>query len=167
MRRTVTRPSVALLCALVLLSLSAGTAAAEGVRADLEGKAIEATKVGSYYCHDLAYPDIHCFRTAARLEAALAAAGPDSFGVSATNYVVIYADQSYGGAYAYLSQNYSNLGSIGWNDRITSFKALNGEDGRFYEHESAGGGSYTFCCNQQVSNVGQAWNDRITSVYRL
>jgi len=169
MRRPVTRPLVGMLCAVVLLSVLVGSAKADSVRADLDGKPIDSTEVGRYFCHDVDYPAIRCFRTAARLEAALAKAVPGSMGEAllATNYVVIYADQTYGGAYAYLSQNYANLGTIGWNDRITSFKSLNGETGRFYEHQNGGGAYYSFCCNQQVSNVGQTWNDRITSVYRL
>jgi hypothetical protein len=80
--------------------------------------------------------------------------------------VIVFDHESYGGPSAYLSQNYANLGVIGWNDRITSFKALNSQSGHFAEHANNGGAWYSFCCNQQVLNVGSAWNDKFSSVYR-
>lgn len=165
MRRSVTRTWVGLLVLIALLAPTAVTAA-DGVSADLDGAPIKATEAGEHFCHDLDYPILHCFSTAKELDAAFLGARASADGVTATSYIVIYEDEAYRGAYAYLSQDYGNLGSIGWNDRITGFKVVNSGSGHFAEHIADGGLHYSFCCNQQLSNIGQTWNDRISSVYQ-
>ena len=137
-----------------------GAADSGGITARLDGRPIPATAAGDYYCHDLTYPLITCFSTADALEKQLATS------VRAVSvYVTIYSEPSYDGSYAHLSQDYDGLWAIGWNDRISSFKARNGESGRFYEEWYAGGDRYSFCCNQTEPMLGPV-DDTFSSVYR-
>lgn len=133
------------------------------VTATLDGRPMPATAAADHYCHDLAYPLITCFSTAAALEQDVAAATLAA--LAASVYVTIYSEPSFDGSYAHLSQDYDGLWSIGWNDRISSFKARNGGSGRFYEDWYAGGDRYNFCCNQ-AEPVLWDWDNRISSVYR-
>ncbi len=156
---------------------TAGTVAADAaaISADLEGREIPAIEVGQYHCHDLDFPRLHCFRSSAAVEREvdrfLRGRGESSTlrsaQVLAVNYVRIFADAGYGGSSMYLSVNYDNLSSIGWNDRISSFKALNSLRGSFHTGSYGDGSAYGFCCNQQVTYVGSAFNDTFSSVYRL
>jgi hypothetical protein len=165
------RPALlALLVAAILVPPSpvAAAQASSPVTADLDGTAIVLVDVGRYYCHDFDAPRFHCFETAAALDAVLEPAS-DLLGLlvaAAPNYVVIYENGWYGGASMYVSQDYTVLATIGWNDRISSFKALNSETGNFHWDWFYGGGTpYTFCCNQNVPSLG-TWNDNISSVRR-
>ena len=173
---------LALLVALAALLASAGPVAARDgpeIIADLEGRRIASSEVGEYHCHDLDFPRIHCFTSSAEVEAAVAALGVDpgpapagsasndALAALATSYVRIFADANFAGSSAYLSVNYSNLGSIGWNDRISSFYGLSSARGEFREHVDYAGFTYGFCCNQQVSYVGDAYNDKFSSARRL
>jgi hypothetical protein len=168
------RHSAALvLLAAVLLVPPATVTAVEAptvVTADLAGRPIELETVASFHCHDLDFPRIHCFETAtARGDALALEAGAGSLsrlGATAVSYVIVYENLSYGGASLVVSEDYSALTFIGWNDRISSFKAQNGETGNFHWDWFYGGGvPYTFCCNQNVSNLG-TWNDNISSIRR-
>ena len=140
--------------------------------AHLEGAPIPATSAGSYFCHDFTYPVIECFHTGDALEAAVAllldgtAAELSAMGITATSYVKVYEYGAYAGNYAYLSQDYSYLGDIGWNDRISSYIALNSETGAFYTNAAYGGTIDYFCCNQNVANVGSTFDNQISSVRR-
>jgi hypothetical protein len=78
---------------------------ATSLSADLNGTAIDVARVGLYYCHDFAYPRIHCFSTAGRLEAAV----QPVLSASSINYVAVFDYTSYQGPYMYISQNYSVL----------------------------------------------------------
>lgn len=150
--------------------LSGTVSAAEGsprIRADLEGRLIKASEIGSYYCHDFAFPEVHCFSTAPELEAASASGEglvASAFGPS--DYVTIYADPGYGGSYMHVSQNYDTLFWIGWNDRISSFKARNSARGTFWSDWNGGGIGMAFCCNQTVAALSANMDNTFTSVYR-
>ena len=167
------RQAALLLLAAVLLVPPATATAAEaptGVEADLAGRPIELAHVAGLHCHDLDFPRLHCFETARARDAALTLeAGAGSLGplgATATAYVTVFEHASYGGASMTVSQDYSTLAFIGWNDRISSFKALNSETGNFYWDWLYGGGTpYTFCCNQNVPSLG-IWNDNISSILR-
>lgn len=137
------------------------------VTAELDGKAIELAAVGSYHCHDFDYPRIRCTTSGLALDNSVEAAFGvlELLGVTAVSYVRIFENSAYGGASMYVSQDYSALAFIGWNDRISSFRAQNSETGSFYWEWMYGGTPYTFCCNQNVSSLG-SWNDNISSVMR-
>jgi hypothetical protein len=134
------------------------------LRAFLGSTPIRPTEAGRYHCHDLDYPLIRCYRSSTRLERAVRVRLEAPEGTEALSFVRVFEDVSYAGASAYLSRDYTRLGDIGWNDRISSFKVLNGGSGTFYEHIWYGGLMYDFCCNQNVYNVGSTYNDKFSSV---
>lgn len=152
-----------------------GAAAESGdatpIFADLEGKPIAATDVGRYFCHDFDFPRIRCFSTSTALEDQLrsGAALGGSMAVaaySAGDYLTVYSEPSYGGAYAHLSQNYDALWGIGWNDRIRSFKVRNSASGSFYTDWYASGRRYAFCCNSAMPSLSSTYDRAFSSVYR-
>ena len=160
---------------LVILALTAGpvtaseSAATSGpaddveIVADLEGVPIPAVAVGKFYCTDVDFPAIHCFKSASGLSGSLQA-GVSASLLSGVDYVQIYQDVGFGGASMVVSQDYPVLAAIGWNDRISSFKGKNSQTGTFYTDWFAGGSAYGFCCNQQVSSLG-GFNNTFSSIY--
>jgi hypothetical protein len=156
--------TVAVLVALSapMSTLGLGKPGSAPLVADLEGQPLELARVGTLYCHDFDFPRIHCFRTAAALTTAVTPV----LATSSVNYVLIFDYTTYAGAYMYISQDYSILAVIGWNDRISSFKAVNSQSGTFYGDWLYGGSQYGFCCNQNVSSLG-SYNDTFSSVARI
>lgn len=158
-----------------LLSGPAAAASPSGseLRADLDGRPIKLADVGKWFCHDFDHPQIHCYRSAARLEESVAdhalAASADWATAAAygpRDYVTIYSDPSYFGSYAHLSANYDQLWQIGWNDRISSFKVRNNASGRFYSNWFGGGTYFSFCCNSAVPWMTSTYDNTFSSVYR-
>lgn len=129
------------------------------LRADLDGAPINPVNVGTHFCHDFAFPQIHCFSTAADLEAAVA----PIVNTAGVNWVAGFDYTSFQGPYMYFSQNYSVLATIGWNDRISSYIAVNSQSGRFWTDWFFSGTSYSFCCNQQIPSLG-SYNNTFSSV---
>lgn len=171
------------LLASIALIVPAGAAANDSsIRADLEGTPIPAVQVGDWFCHDFDHPLIHCFRTARALDEAVTSLGYQALGPSANgsdgldaasptgvlavSYVHVYVDSNYAGSSAYFSVNYSNLGLIGWNDKISSLVGLDSATGQFFVNTNYLGSIYAFCCNSPVSYVGDFYNDRFSSVKR-
>jgi hypothetical protein len=150
---------IAVAAAQPVAAAQADTAAA--MRADLDGKAIALADVGMYFCEDFTAPVIHCFSTAASLEAAVT-----PLATTATDYVVVYEYTSYAGNYMYISQDYTILATLGWNDRISSFIAKNGQTGHFFTDWFYSGASYGFCCNHWVPSLG-GYDNTFSSVHRL
>lgn len=153
--------------ATVLVSGTVHAANESPVRADLDGKPIRASEISSHYCHDHAYPQVHCFSTASELEAALIstdAAIAAAFGPN--DYVTVYSEPTYGGSYMHLSQNYDTLFWIGWSDRISSIKARNSNRGTFWSDWYGAGQRTDFCCNQTVPYFSSAVDNTFSSVYR-
>ncbi len=170
------RVSIALVALVVATGLAAGPASAADpaggpIRADLDGRPIAVSEIPDWFCHDLDFPQIHCYRTAAQLEHVLglritAAPAGEAGTLAVIPYVVVYRDASLQGGYTGIAQPYDDLGSIGWNDTISSFKAVNGLSGHFATDARNGGRLYPgFCCNVQVTYVGDSWNDQFSSVY--
>jgi hypothetical protein len=149
-----------------LLALLPGTVAGAStgkaeLRADLNGAPLQLSKVGNYYCHDFAAPVIHCFTDSKTLETSVAAISA----TSSVSYVVIFDFTSYAGGYMYLSQDYSILGLIGWNDRISSFIVVNGQSGVFWTDWLYSGVRYAFCCGQSVPYLA-GYDNTFSSVFR-
>jgi len=174
--RLIDRTSALVALVLVLSPLpvyapSAGAAGGPLILADLEGRPIPAVEVGRYHCEDVDFPRIHCYPSPAELERAVArrlapsasGSGPLTTAL-ATSYVRVFVDLFFGGASAYLSVPYDDLGVIGWNDRISSFQGQAGSGGTFFEHIYGGGFAYPFSAYQQVTYVGDPYNDRFSSV---
>lgn len=162
--------------AIMTLSSSATVSAAPPIErrsdpivADLEGRLIKPAAISSFYCHDFDYPHIHCFRTAAALaEAELSM--PSSMTAAAAfgpgDYVTIFDGSSYSGSAMDLSQSYDAMFSIGWNDRVSSYKARNSVSGTFYKDWFASGGLSNFCCNVNVPSLPSDLDNAFSSVYR-
>ena len=176
MGRTHLRISMALAaCLVALLALPTaaaahdpgGTGSAGPVVADLAGHPLAVAQIPAWYCHDLDYPRIHCFTSAAELEHALAvrlSAQPAGTAAASID-LAIYADANWQGGTTVISQTYPDLGTIGWNDKISSFKVLNGVAGHFATDIYNSGPYDAFAPYQLTTYVGDAWNDTFSSVY--
>ena len=127
----------------------------------LDGRPIPVSEVPRYFCDDFSYPVIRCSTLQVIVEAralvVVLAAGVD--------YVTIYDQANYFGTYMHVSQDYGSLLSIGWNDKISSFRGRNSEKGRFWTDWFNGGTSWSFCCNQNVGSLG-LYNNTFSSVHR-
>lgn len=130
--------------------------------ADLDGHPINLVDVSKYYCHDFAYPRIHCFSRASDLTAAVA----PTVAAGSVTYVVVFDYTSWQGPYMYFSQDYTVLATIGWNDRISSYIGQNNQSGRFWTDWFFTGTSYTFCCNMSAASLG-SFDNTFSSVYQV
>lgn len=164
-----------LLFSLALLAVGAPApapaSAAAPVRAVLDGRPISLAEARSLSCHDFDYPVLACFRTAAEMEAAAAARARSGtvsttapLAAATTGYIIVYVDGQYVGAARALSQDYSYLGTIGWNDVISSFKSY-GATGHFWENAPSGGFIYDFYPTSQAAYVGDYYNDKFSALY--
>jgi hypothetical protein len=146
--------------------------AAGPVRAVMHGRPISLARARSLSCHDFDYPVLTCFATAGEMQAAAATRARSAptrlragtAAVATTGYVVVYVDGAYAGSARALSQDYSYLGTIGWNDVISSLKSY-GASGHFWENSPSGGFIYYFYATTQVSYVGDFYNDKFSAVY--
>lgn len=134
--------------------------AAEGLTAYLDGKPIEPVQVGNWYCHDFDYPAIQCFSDPKELGGSAKA----SMAAASVTYVTVYEFTTYQGAFMHMSENYSMLSLIGWNDRISSFAVKNSQSGAFWTDWLYSGTRYNFCCNSSVGSLG-GYNDTFSSVF--
>jgi hypothetical protein len=140
--------------------ITAATDGSVSLTATLDGRPIPLKDVAKYDCDDFAYPVITCSTSAAGLQARASVA------VSAgLDYVTIYDYVSFQGSFMNVSQDYSSLLTIGWSDRISSFKVRNSETGQFFTDWFYGGSSWPFCCNTQQSSLG-AYDNTFSSVQR-
>jgi hypothetical protein len=159
------RRLVATLIALVVLS-APGTVRAgtdkPAMTADLEGQPIALRDVAQYHCQDVDYPRIHCFRSQAARDASAATL----LAAASSTYVIVWENAGYAGASLIISQDYPVLLTLGWNDRISSFKGQNMGSGKFWTDWFYGGSAYQFCCNQNIPLLG-GYNDTFSSVFRL
>ena len=127
----------------------------------LDGRPIPLSDVGKYYCDDFDYPVIRC--SSSPLIASLRTTTVTL--LAAVDYVTIYENTSFNGAYMHVSQDYGSLITIGWNDRISSFRGRNSETGTLWTDWFNTGSSWPFCCNSQFSSLG-AYNNTFSSVQR-
>ena len=171
MRKVRTLLLVGALGAALTTLVPATVAADRGIRAVMDGKPITLEQARSLSCHDFDFPVLTCFATSQEMEAAAAAkaqahtrqaSGSVEY-VTTTGYVIVYVDGAYGGASRAISQDYSYLGDIGWNDVISSLRSY-GASGRFFEHAPPSGLVYYFYSTTQVSYVGDIYNDKFSSV---
>lgn len=144
------------------MAAQGGQPQAGDLRADLDGKPIPLVQVGNHYCDDFSYPLIHCFSSARDLAARTLAIEA----VTAVTYVTIYEFTTYAGSFMQVSADYTVLATIGWNDRISSFKGRNSQSGHFFTDWFYGAVAYGFCCNQTVASLG-SYDNTFSSVHRL
>jgi hypothetical protein len=129
--------------------------------ADLDGKPMALADVGNWFCHDFASPKIHCYSSSMALEAAVA----PILSTATDNYVVVFDQPTFAGSYMYMSQDYTVLALIGWNDRISSFVGLNNESGHFFTDWFYGGSYWYFFGNDQTPYLG-SYDNTFSSVHR-
>jgi hypothetical protein len=151
-----------------LLIVAPGAVMARTEIATLDGEVISPAQAADLHCHDFDYPRIRCFVSSEEMLADIgvaASAELDAANLTAlAGFMVVYADPAYAGASRTLSVDYPNLGSLGWNDRISSFKSY-GVTGNFREHSPAGGFTYTFGSSSQVSSLSSTYNDKFSAYY--
>jgi hypothetical protein len=136
-----------------------GYAHAETMRVTLDGEPSSLTRATAFHCHDLIRFELQCFTSSAERDRAV----ENLRGVDSTGYVIAYAAISYGGSSVVLSENYANLGTIGWNNIISSYKVFTNLTGAFYQNTTYGGGTQPYCCFTNVSYVGDFFNDTFSS----
>jgi hypothetical protein len=141
-------------------------AAADGdngvtLSAYLDGKPIPLADVSRYYCDDFSFPVIQCSVSP------LVMATRSTLTTLLTNvdYVTVWDQPSFSGVYMNISQDYAVLATIGWNDRISSFKARNSETGSFFVDWFYGGSTWSFCCNTQQPTLN-GYDNTFSSVQR-
>jgi hypothetical protein len=164
--------SRALRAGLVLLAVAAVTvlaprltSATGGIRAVMSGQPITLKAAERLSCHDFDYPILTCFETSAEMEKAAAerSAARAKMTAASSGYIVVFEHGTYAGTSRTLSQSYSYLGDIGFNDKISSFKSY-GATGRFWEHAPPGGLIYFFYSTTRVSYVGDSYNDKFSAI---
>lgn len=172
--------------ALVMVAVLAGLVASSGLAAAasnaapafLHGRSIPLGDVHRYHCDDLHRGAIRCFTGAAArdrdvarqeqlLRGPVVGGGGGGAAIASVAYVTFYVDQNYGGSSFTASNTYSNLGDIGWNDTITSFKSLNGGHPEWWVDINFSGTVWQWVAGAQVANVGSSANDRFSSVQNV
>ena len=161
---------VAAMCLATIAVCPSGVTADDGLTAVMDGQAIPMAEAAALSCHDFDYPVLTCFATASAMEAdaarRAATASQRSDGsarVLTSGYVTVFEDGGYGGAALSIFHNYSNLGTVGWNDRISSLISY-GATGHFYQNAPPSGWIYYFYSSSHFSYVGDYYNDKFSSV---
>ncbi len=142
--------------------------------ADLDGWPITLEEVSDYYCHDFDWPAIHCYSAAQALEHEVARVGlqraPGAISakeaVSSLSYIRVFDLTWYAGPYIYLSQDYSHLSDIGWNDRISSYTGSNYETSALFVNNWYEGSGFFVCCNNKASTLSSTFDNKISSAER-
>jgi len=129
--------------------------------ATLDGKPIPLADVSKYFCDDFAYPEIRCSRSQLIMELR----GTTATLLASVDYVTIFENPTFNGSWMNVSQDYGALVAIGWNDRISSYKARNSETGRFWTDWFNTGTAWSFCCNNWVTSLG-SYDNRFSSIER-
>lgn len=148
--------------------------------ASLDGQPIPLVEVSRHHCHDFAYPQYTCFRTArerdrdmpqfvaARSIQRTAVRGINgALGTLGVNYVLFFEHSDYGGYSSVTSNPVPDLSVVGWNNKISSFKSTNGGRPRWWDGTSYSGSSWQWGVSAWVSYVGDVANDRFTSVQNV
>jgi hypothetical protein len=127
----------------------------------LDGVAIPLSDVSKYYCDDFSYPVITCSVS----PIVQGARSTVQSLLASVDYVTVYDQAGYAGPSLNVSQDYGSLLSIGWNDRISSFKVRNSETGRFFVDWFYGGSGWSFCCNTLQPTLG-GYDNTFSSIQR-
>jgi hypothetical protein len=150
---------------LLVLAASPASAGQRGagpqMTADLDGVPIKLADVGKWYCHDFDFPVIHCFSHPEDVQKS------QGFATAATStvYVTVYEFTTYQGAFMHMSQDYSILGLIGWNDRISSLVIHTSPGAVFWTDWLYTGTRYSVCCYTQLGSLG-SFDNSFSSVFQ-
>jgi len=152
----------------LLVALGGSAVATEPISATLGGDAISLKEASSLSCHDFDYPILRCFVSVSEMERVVTervrgqAKANGTLGGATTGYVTAYEHAQYAGSALTLSADQPWLLSIGWNDRISSFKSF-GATGNFQENSPGGGFVYFFTSSSQVPSLSGTYNDKFSS----
>jgi hypothetical protein len=135
------------------------------VAATLDGRSTMVMLAAQYHCHDLVLGQLTCFRSPQDRDEDVVGDDTAFEAAASSGYVVAYASPSYAGASVVLSQSYPNLGTIGWEDRISSYKVFTILTGSFFVNRWYSGQVLQFCCYAQVPYVGAAFDNTLSSFY--
>jgi hypothetical protein len=160
----------ALVSAIVFLTVVGGSVnAAEpiSVSATFDGAAISLDEARGLSCHDFDFPILRCFATASVLETEVAkrvqvGAAAGLAALAGDGYVTVFENVQYGGSALTLSADQPWLSSVGWNDRISSFKSF-GATGNFREDSPGGGFIYGYGATTQISSLTGTYNDKFSA----
>lgn len=145
----------------VVALMMSGAGAARGTQAtDARASDFETREE---HCHDLYYPALTCFGREEERDLAVASALAGQTLLGTGGYVVAYTHISYGGSSVTLTQDYGNLGFIGWSDTISSYRVYTSWTGYFHENTWYSGRAQAYCCFTHVPYVGDALNDTFSS----
>lgn len=133
----------------------------DDVVAFVDGRQIPVEDIPRYYCDDFSYPVIQCSSLPVVPETRALTMSL----LAGVDYATIYDQGSFIGTWMNVSQDYSTLLTIGWNDRISSFKGRNSETGRFWTDWFYTGTIWNFCCNSNVPSLG-SYNNTFSSIER-
>lgn len=147
---------------LSLVMFGGSVSAADKVSATLDGKSISLERAGDLSCHDFDYPVLRCFASPAALTRELARRTNAGGAVILAGYVTVFEHAGYDGSWMTLSSDQPWLSSIGWNDRISSFKSF-GASGRFRQNSPGGGFIYAFSTGAQISFLSNTYNDKFSA----
>ena len=160
------RRLVSVLVGVLLISVVLGGSTNAGrLSARLGETEINLAQAGDLSCHDFDYPVLRCFESPEALERDVVGrvqANAVPAAVAATGYVIVWEHASYDGARMTLSADQPWLNSIGWNDRISSFKSF-GASGRFLENSPGSGLVYFFTSGVQVPWLSNTYNDKFSA----
>jgi hypothetical protein len=169
------RHAFAVLSSTVVLVAAAATGVSarslHAQSATYRGHTISLREVANYHCHTGRKNVISCFDTESDKDRSLdqLTAGSASLAsaTSSTQYVTFYADINFGGASFTAVDPIADLGSIGWNDRISSFKSLNSGHPMWWKDAHFGNQNWQWVAGSWVGNVGADANDQFSSVEDL
>jgi hypothetical protein len=133
-------------------------------RAWLDGKSASVGQASQHHC--IAGTRLDCYSSLKARDSAWRVRENGAVGTTtalASGYVIAYVDASFGGASVVLTQDYSDLSAIGWNDKISSYKVFTSLTGSFWTAANYSGVRQTFCCFTNVSYVGNSVNDTFSS----
>lgn len=157
--------AVALGSGQVATARSTATIPSRALIVRLDGRSATVPAAAKNHCHDAVKGTLECFSSASARDAAWQAIRlSQPLSPASNGYVIAWVGATYTGASVVLTQDYANLTTIGWNDRISAYKVYTNLTGAFYEHSNYWGLTQFFCCFSQVSYVGNAYNDRFSSI---
>ena len=165
----------ALILSILVAAFSANNAAASNSPRQIaffHGKEIPLSRVAQNHCHNALGSTILCFDSQAERDASLRRTIDAQREMSpasdlSVNYVTFFADINFGGASFTTADPISDLGSIGWNDRISSFKSLNSGHPKWWKDISYSGPAWQWVAGSWVANVGSDANDQFSSVQNV
>jgi hypothetical protein len=160
------RLATAIVLFLTVTAIAIGADAPRANAADARRASSLLATERTQHCHDAQGAALICFASEADRDADFEAAREGEIqALSSGGWVIAYVHASYAGSSVTLSQSYTNLGSIGWADVISSYKVYTSLTGAFYKNTSYGGTFQSYCCWAQVPYVGDTFNDTFSSFY--